>query len=294
MNLPKTPIFIYPERQQLFHHSTFFSLENLKYSTRKFLHRKAVQKFETMVNQQELWKMFFRHNPYACYTVLHSYASKHFTPQQRVEALETDLSSALIHFGETSCEQVFCQNKPLKLAQLTDDIALYLHKNDLCLLEALWSVSLRDKEMNRLYNCTFVFLSQSEILLTSVQGGGSKEEVRDLTKQLHGLRPMQLMVNIMQLFASHLGCTALYGIPQNLQVKLRRFKRNHVLFSYDDFWQEFAGKKQHNPIRPFFILPLSATRKAFDEISSKKRAMYRRRYQMLDQASAAILTFLSK
>lgn len=294
MSIQKTPPFTYPERQQLFPQSGFFSLENLKYSVRKALYKTAVNDFVERVNQHELWKSLFRNSPYACYSILHSYASKHFSPHQRVAAITTDLNTTLTHLGQTYCEQIFCQRSPLKLAQLTDEIGLYLHQNDLCLLEALCSVSLRDREMNRLYNCTFVFLSPTEILLTSVQGGGTKEEVRELTKQLQGLRPMQLMVNVMQVLASTLGCSALYGIPQHLQVKLRRFKRNHVLFSYDDFWQEFGGTKSNTPDRPFYLLPLKAPRKDFEQISSKKRSMYRRRYQMLDQMSERISSVLAK
>ena len=41
----------------------------------------------------------------------------------------------------------------------------------------------------------------------------------------------------------------------------------------------------------YWYLPAAPQRKEMDEIDSKKRSMYRKRYQMLDQAEAEMRAF---
>lgn len=48
---------------------------------------------------------------------------------------------------------------------------------------------------------------------------------------------------------------------------------------YDSFWLSIGGEKQENGN---FMLPLVMPRKPMEEIASKKRSEYRRRYALLD------------
>lgn len=48
---------------------------------------------------------------------------------------------------------------------------------------------------------------------------------------------------------------------------------------YDSFWLSIGGEKQDNGN---FMLPLVMPRKPMEEIASKKRSEYRRRYALLD------------
>ena len=48
---------------------------------------------------------------------------------------------------------------------------------------------------------------------------------------------------------------------------------------YDSFWLSIGGEKQDNGN---FMLPLVMPRKTIEEIASKKRSEYRRRYALLD------------
>ncbi|BFT80594.1 hypothetical protein GVv1_13860 [Enterobacter pseudoroggenkampii] len=48
---------------------------------------------------------------------------------------------------------------------------------------------------------------------------------------------------------------------------------------YDSFWISIGGEKQDNGN---FMLPLVMPRKPMEEIASKKRSEYRRRYELLD------------
>ncbi len=53
---------------------------------------------------------------------------------------------------------------------------------------------------------------------------------------------------------------------------------------YDELWQEFGALDQDAN----FVRLQPVVRKPLEEIASKKRAMYRRRYEWLDQLELAI------
>ncbi|RCK95892.1 DUF535 domain-containing protein, partial [Klebsiella pneumoniae] len=72
-------------------------------------------------------------------------------------------------------------------------------------------------------------------------------------------------------------------------LRYRLSKGRHFHASYDEFWQSIDGQPE-SPWR--WRLPLCLERKSLESIASKKRAEYRRRFQLLDQLTeqVAILT----
>ncbi|MDU6450704.1 MAG: VirK/YbjX family protein [Enterobacter hormaechei] len=68
-------------------------------------------------------------------------------------------------------------------------------------------------------------------------------------------------------------------------LRYRLSKGRHFHASYDEFWEGLNGKK----LSPFcWQLPLQMERKALEEIASKKRAEYRRRFALLDDIAASV------
>ncbi|STD21288.1 protein YbjX [Enterobacter asburiae] len=62
-------------------------------------------------------------------------------------------------------------------------------------------------------------------------------------------------------------------------------KGRHFHASYDEFWASLDGKK----LSAFcWQLPLKMERKSLEEIASKKRAEYRRRFELLDEIEASV------
>ena len=51
------------------------------------------------------------------------------------------------------------------------------------------------------------------------------------------------------------------------------------------------GRKQGQLKGQYWQLPLEIARKPLEEIASKKRSMYRKRYEMLDDLSEKLLNF---
>ena len=68
-------------------------------------------------------------------------------------------------------------------------------------------------------------------------------------------------------------------------MRYRLSKGRHFHASYDEFWETLDGKKRSTFC---WQLPLEMARKSLDEIASKKRAEYRRRFELLDEIKTAI------
>ena len=122
----------------------------------------------------------------------------------------------------------------------------------------------------------------------------SISELKETQKMLNGLRPKVLIVFAVQEFARQLGFSALYGAGDAIQA----YRRKHAIhiqhfhaiaFDYDALWSEVGGKPGSEG---WYKLPLTLVRKEMNEIKTHKRALYRRRYQQLDDLSLKIADFV--
>ncbi len=67
-------------------------------------------------------------------------------------------------------------------------------------------------------------------------------------------------------------------IYQNWRYQSKKKDKLHA--DYDQFWLSMGAKPLDSG---YFLLPERIARKPIEEIASKKRAEYRRRYQLLDE-----------
>lgn len=129
-----------------------------------------------------------------------------------------------------------------------------------------------------------------EIVIGGLQGprrSVSHEVIKHATRACYGLFPKRILVEFFGLMAAECGVTSLSGVSDNGHVfralRYRFSKGRHFHASYDEFWASIDGVKT-SEFR--WQLPLQQDRKSIEEIASKKRAEYRRRFALLDEMSA--------
>ena len=146
----------------------------------------------------------------------------------------------------------------------------------------------------RIYSVAFTIIGekeQFEVIMGGFQGPSAliaEREliVRKLTRRLFGLRPKALMVEVMSMLASHLGCQRLLAVTLQGHVYQRiKNRRSRIKSDYDTFWMECQGEVQDEN---FIRLPLPMERKPMELIKSKKRSSYRQRYEWLDTVKRTI------
>lgn len=150
--------------------------------------------------------------------------------------------------------------------------------------EGLWRLGLRQIDSEAMvYSLSFAFVGDA-LFIGAVQGTACQDApalIRQATKALHGLRPPFFLIEILRSLARQWNVRRIVGVDGNFQLKANKGSRDsdRVRFDYAAFWTELGGARspQGN-----WDIPLVGSRKSLDEIESRKRAMYRRRFELLD------------
>jgi len=103
------------------------------------------------------------------------------------------------------------------------------------------------------------------------------DHYRIFTKAAEGMRPRDFLVEAFKMFCRSIGVDEIRAVadanhPQRQTV-------GDVKLSYDEIWIERGGELAADG---FFVLPVAAGRRDDKDIPAKKRAMYARRYAILD------------
>ncbi|WP_253377696.1 VirK/YbjX family protein [unidentified bacterial endosymbiont] len=122
----------------------------------------------------------------------------------------------------------------------------------------------------------------------------SREVIKQATRACHGLFPKRILMEVILQLAAHTTIRAIFAVSDEGHVfralRYRLSKSRYFHASYDEFWSSLEGKK----LSTFcWQLPLQTARKSLEEVASKKRAEYRRRFALLDQIENAVNAFLS-
>ncbi|AJC48032.1 VirK/YbjX family protein [Xanthomonas sacchari] len=123
--------------------------------------------------------------------------------------------------------------------------------------------------------------------LQGPSGGDARDVVRMLTKQMHGLRPKQLMLALASAFAERIGAHGLRAIG-NAAHPLQR-KRQVFLSDYDAFWTEQGATPGADG---WFDLPPTPPRKRVEDVPSQHRAAFRRREALRAHAEGLLAAAL--
>ncbi|WP_406666002.1 VirK/YbjX family protein [Gallaecimonas sp. GXIMD1310] len=120
----------------------------------------------------------------------------------------------------------------------------------------------------------------------------SDSSIRDLTRQWFGLRPKALMVTLVSYLAEAWGCQQIYAVATEGHVLAsRRYRgRDKLKTDYNGLWAESGGQALD---AMSWQLPLQPPRKPLEEIASKKRSQYRKRYEWLDSLQEALFSQLT-
>ncbi|ELY2786692.1 DUF535 domain-containing protein [Cronobacter sakazakii] len=133
---------------------------------------------------------------------------------------------------------------------------------------------------------------QSALFIGGLQGAKAwveHDQIQLATKACHGLFPKRLLLEAVCLLAQHFGVSQILAVSNETHIyrswRYAKKKKDKLHADYDSFWESLGGEKD---ARGLYHMPLQITRKSLEEIASKKRAEYRRRYELLESMTAQI------
>lgn len=278
-----TNSFEYPSIKTILPTTYNQTSNKIKFGLRKKIANAQIQALQAYVNQDDVAYQFFSQYKSAPYGLIHVYVNRQFNKQERLEVMLRDLDKLKTLFEHNSS-----MSFKVKIAQIDDSLSLVLGANPGDMKEGFLAFTLYNENQEILYNFSFSFLEDNALVITSTQGPSledAKEVMRKLTKQMHGLRPQQFAIWMMQTLAQQLQIESLFGIAQNQQVKVRVALKKRIQINYDDTWPQYEGVLSKEG---YWKLPLVSEQKKIEDVASKKRAMYRRRYAMQEQIAQSL------
>ena len=115
----------------------------------------------------------------------------------------------------------------------------------------------------------------------------SRELIKIITKKCHAYRTKNLILYAAQAVARSLGLEKIFAVTNYGYYANNHVRRDRKLkTSFDDFWSECGGFLTSD--KRFFELPLIEPRKTYEEIPVRKRAVYKRRFELLDDLDATV------
>jgi uncharacterized protein VirK/YbjX len=143
---------------------------------------------------------------------------------------------------------------------------------------------LRDAEGERLYSLSFALGEQGQVLIGGLQGPhlGDDDKVKWLGKEMHGLRPKNLLLSSLYALCEPMGSKLLLGISDASHICSHKLKS-----SYDGFWLECQGQRHD---RHWYRLPEREPIRDIAEVKSQRRSEFRRREALREATAQAIQT----
>lgn len=127
------------------------------------------------------------------------------------------------------------------------------------------------------------------VFIGGLQGGNAPDQpdlVRNLTREMFGMRPKAFALYLVQQWAEWVGAVEIRGVGDSETVYRHLQYRKVIEASYDRLWSESGGTQ--SPADGCFDLPPRHVEIPREEIKTSKRSLYQKRYAMLRELSARL------
>jgi uncharacterized protein len=146
----------------------------------------------------------------------------------------------------------------------------------------------------RIFSLAFSFACESGHIVAyigAMQGKKVEDALdtyHDITKAMYGMRPRDLLFELFRALCRAIGVSKIFAVPDaNRHHRSSYFGEKSTAakytLKYDEIWLERGGVLNGSDFYEFSVAP---HQKNLDEVPSKKRAMYRRRYAFLAETEA--------
>ncbi len=115
----------------------------------------------------------------------------------------------------------------------------------------------------------------------------AKEIIKDITKRSHRYRTKNLILYMTMAVARSFDCKHIYAVSNEGYYAMNHVRRDRKLKTdFGAFWKETGGRKTADP--RFYEIPMIEPRKRIEEVPTRKRAVYRKRFAFQDDVDAQI------
>jgi uncharacterized protein VirK/YbjX len=267
--------------------------ESLKLSARALLYRRQTGRWLQLLNSNPLFGQMLPSCPRLVNKIYRSYVSTRLQCQDRLALLQTHYD-VVIRRGLAPLV-ARAAHAPVELCRLQarcpeHDYRIVLRAGGVLCREGELIMQLMDGDVV-LVSIAFSFLRHDGGIaigigcLQGAPGAGALDAIRCATRELHGMRPKNLLVRMVRQFGHDLGCEQLVLVGNRNRVVTTSMRQGKVHADYDALWEELGA--QRRPDGDFGLACEDLAEPCMEEIASKKRSEARKRHEMLQAAIAA-------
>jgi uncharacterized protein VirK/YbjX len=271
--------------------------ETLKLSLRARLHQRVTFGWLELLNSHPLFAELVKARPRLIYKIYRPYLSNTMDMAQRLEALRAHYRHVFRHGLGPLTVQAARQGVVLGTVEGKSGMSYQVQLRAIEPMERegeLVLQLLQDGEL--VYSCAFSFLPGErgmELGVGCMQGPRGEQGlqlIKDATRELHGLRPKNLMIKLLSQMAHDYGCTELRLVGNRNRAVCGATRQGKVHADYDALWQELGAVARADGdyalASEMICAPDLAT------IASKKRSETRKRHETLCALAQAITVSL--
>ncbi len=269
---------------------------------RCFFHKSKMQRLEKFFAQDETLSEIAANFPFVYEQVTRAFFYHKSTFDSRINLVEEHMTYLTRIMSGEFLTQIYSGQKILLWKMPIDENFGELRLS-LCISagqrkEGLMSVILELSNGTPVYQIMF-WLAQENLIfqgedfamwIGAMQGPNvedSRELIKILTKKCHAYRTKNLILYAAQAVARSLNLQKIFAVTNEGYYANNHIRRDRKLkTSFSDFWQECGGVETGDD--RFFSLPLIDPRKTVEEMPTHKRAVYRRRFKLLDEIDAEV------
>ncbi len=281
----------WPGARAMFDNAFDLTLERrIKYLWRLALSRQARGILVRELRGLTMGEALFRAQPRAFYPLMSHLLDRRMRTEERLSATLASLRTVCDAVGnEVNLRSLLTQG--ITLLALSDGTRIVLSLNDVSFHEGLWQIGLIGADGLRVYSIGFGCTDAQTLLIGNVQGPSTNDDgldrIRDATHAAHGMRPPHLLMYTLRLLAVCWGVKRLQGVDPESHIKGRwNLRESRLRFDYRAFWAEHEGVRADAGGN--WSLSLAPSLRPLEAVPTKRRAMYRRRYAMLEALQQAV------
>lgn len=273
----------------------------LVFMVRSMMHHGESKALQEFLQQTEMRKRFFAAHPQVFAQLTRQFFFRNSRAAERLTAITQTFQVIERSFSDKALEYLYLdEQKPLHLWEMpygeehTLSLEMFFRNGEI--REGAMTLALcLDGEF--VYHINFWCAQEGEkqvLYIGCHQGSKHGLEVnKELTKAFFGYRPKNFILYALRILAKELAVDELravsnYGFYANNHIR----KNRKLLVSYDKFWKECGGEIMAD--QRFFTLPLIEPRKTMEEVPTRKRAVYRKRFAFLDALEEDLQKTLQK
>ena len=273
----------------------------LVFMVRSMMHHGESKALQEFLQQTEMRKRFFAAHPQVFAQLTRQFFFRNSRAAERLTAITQTFQVMERSFSDKALEYLYLdEQKPLHLWEMP-----YGEEHTLSLEMFFRNGEIREGSMTLalcldgefVYHINFWCAQEGEkqvLYIGCHQGSKHGLEVnKELTKAFFGYRPKNFILYALRILAKELAVDELravsnYGFYANNHIR----KNRKLLVSYDKFWKECGGEIMAD--QRFFTRPLIEPRKTMEEVPTRKRAVYRKRFAFLDALEEDLRKALQK